>query len=192
MAIFFGARTSTVRLSSCGRISWIGRQWYDVLSALRSPVPILTILAFDSFPDRTGHGLALVDYDKAYEYKKGSKADIELGTEKLVDALVRSFRIAFPGLMELDVRFYGGWTDERGLPSPMALLLSGILPGLRGRRRGLIVRPSVTMVRFPDTILRGTVRLSAKPRRQKMVNGMRRYVHRRHGPGADRHRYGRR
>lgn len=134
----------------------------------------MTILAFDPFPDRTGHGLALVDYDNVYEYKKGSKADIELGTEKLVDALVRSFQIAFPGLMELDVRFYGGWTDERGLPSPMALLLSGILPGLRGRRRGLIVRPSLAMamVRFPDTILRGTVRLSAKPRRQKMVDGM--------------------
>lgn len=151
----------------------MGGEWYGVYSGLPSLVPIMTILASDSLPSRTG-GLALVDYDNMCEYRRESKADIELGTERLVDTLVRSFRAAFPGLMELDVRFYGGWTDERGLPSPMALLLSGILPGLRGRRHGLIVRPSlaIAMVRFPDTILRGTARLSTKPRRQKMVDGM--------------------
>ena len=134
----------------------------------------MTMLASDSLPDRTGHGVALVDYDNMCEYKRESRADIELGTERLVDRLVRSFRGAFPGLRELDVRFYGGWVDECGLPSPMALSLSWILPGLRGRRHGLIVRPTLAMamVRFPDAILRGTARLSAKPRRQKMVDGM--------------------
>ena len=134
----------------------------------------MAIPVFDSPPDRAGHGLALVDYDNVCEYERESKADVELGTERLVDTLVCSFRAAFPGLMELDVRFYGGWVDESGLPSPMALSLSRILPGLRGRRHGLIVRPSLAMamVRFPDAILRGTVRLSAKPKRQKMVDGM--------------------
>ena len=38
----------------------------------------------------------------------------------------------------------------------------------------MIVRPSLAtaMVGFPDTILKGTVRLRARPRRQKMVDGM--------------------
>ena len=134
----------------------------------------MTVPTFGSLLNLAGHGLALVDYDNMCEYERESRADIELGTERLVDTLVYSFRAAFPDLMELDVRFYGGWTDEYGLPSPMALSLSEILPGLRGRRHGLIVRPSLAtaMVRFPDTILRGTARLSAKPRRQKMVDGM--------------------
>lgn len=134
----------------------------------------MMIPAFDSLLNRTRHGLALVDYDNMCEYERESRADIELGTERLVDTLVHSFQAAFTDLTELDVRFYGGWIDEYGLPSPMALSLSGILPGLRGRRHGLIVRPSLAtaMVCFPDTILRGTARLSTKPKRQKMVDGM--------------------
>ena len=88
--------------------------------------------------------------------------------------LAQAFRAVFPALRELDVRFYGGWTDEHGLPSRDAHWLLQTLPALRGRRDGLIVRPSLAMamLQFPDLILRGTVRLQTRQRRQKMVDGM--------------------
>lgn len=128
----------------------------------------------DSFPERFGQGLALVDYDNVCPYKGHSDADVAFHTAGLVDRLVRAFRRVFPDLKELDVRLYGGWIDERGFPSPLALGLMKVLPLLRGRRHGLIVRPSLatTLVQFPDLILRGTVRLLSSPRRQKMVDGM--------------------
>ena len=123
------------------------------------------------------HGLALVDYDNLRGYRRKSKADFERHAEDLIDTLVRAFRTGFPELRELDVRFYGGWTDEHGLPSRDALWLLQTLPSLRGRRHGLIVRPSLAtaMLQFPDLILRGTVRLDeSQPqrKRQKMVDGM--------------------
>ena len=72
------------------------------------------------------------------------------------------------------MRLYGGWLDEQGIPSPSARWLLPVLPSLRGRRQGLIVRPTLamTMLQFPDIALRGTVRLQVKRRRQKMVDGM--------------------
>ncbi len=133
-----------------------------------------TTLDSDSFPEYIGQGLALVDYDNVCGYKSKSKTDAELHTTDLVGALVRAFRALFPDLKELDIRLYGGWIDELGLPSPTALWLLPTLPALRGRRHGLIVRPSLatTMVQFPDLILRGTVRLHTRRIRQKMVDGM--------------------
>lgn len=64
--------------------------------------------------------------------------------------------------------------DERGSFSPDALGLLTVLPELRGRNRGVIVRPSLalTMTQFPDLVLRGTVRLLSGRTRQKMVDGM--------------------
>lgn len=125
-------------------------------------------------------GLALVDYDNMRGRRPASQADFELHARDLIDALVHAFRRAFSDVHELDVRFYGGWTDEFGQPSRDHLWLLQILPRLRGRRHGLIVRPALatTMLEFPDLILRGTVRLEAQyrgpqpRRRQKMVDGM--------------------
>ncbi len=119
-------------------------------------------------------GLALVDYDNMRGYRRKSKADFEQHAAELIDMLAHAFRTGFPDLRELDVRFYGGWTDERGLPSRDALWLHQTLPALRGRRHGLIVRPSLAtaMLQFPDLVLRGTVRLESGRTRQKMVDGM--------------------
>ena len=124
--------------------------------------------------DDVTRGLALVDYDNLRGFRRKSKADFEQHAADLIDILARVFRTAFPGVQELDVRFYGGWTDEYGLPSRDAHWLLETLPGLRGRRDGLIVRPSLAtaMLQFPDLILRGTVRLQSRQRRQKMVDGM--------------------
>ena len=119
-------------------------------------------------------GLALVDHDNFRRRDRRSKAELELDTEALVDDVARTFPLVFPRVRELDVRLYGGWTDESGLPSRDASWLYEMLPDLRGRRHGLIVRPALatTMIRFPYLSLRGTVRGLERNRRQKMVDGM--------------------
>lgn len=119
-------------------------------------------------------GLALVDYDNVGGEKNRSKADVELHAASLLDMLRGTFQAVFPDVRELDVRFYGGWIDERGQFSPKAFWLLQALPVLRGRRDGVIMRPSLatTMVQFPDVAFRGTVRLRSTPKRQKMVDGM--------------------
>ena len=127
------------------------------------------------FPEHDQQGLALVDYDNLRRYGANpTKADIELRTQTLVDQLASVFRVAFSRLKELDIRFYGGWIDEHGSHSPAAVRLFEVLPDLRGRRSGLIVRPSLAtaMVRFPRMVLKGTTRLHVRRRRQKMVDGM--------------------
>lgn len=120
------------------------------------------------------HGLALVDYDNFRGRDRKSKADIELDTETIVNAVTRTFVAAFPETSELDIRLYGGWIDEIGLPSGDAVWLHEVLPTLRGRRYGRIVRPALAtaMIRFPEMLLRGTVRGQGRNRRQKMIDAM--------------------
>ena len=119
-------------------------------------------------------GLALIDYDNFRRRDRKSKTDLELDTETLVDNVARTFLIVFPDTRELDVRLYGGWTDETGSPSRDASWLHELLPDIRGRRHGLIVRPTLatTMIQLPELLLRGTVRGQRENRRQKMIDGM--------------------
>ena len=119
-------------------------------------------------------GLALVDYDNMRGYRRKSKADFERHAADLIDMLAHAFRTEFPDLRELDVRFYGGWTDEWGFPSRDAVWLLQALSPLRGRRHGLIVRPSLAtaLLQFPELVLIGTVRLESGRCRQKMVDAM--------------------
>ena len=133
-------------------------------------------------------GLALVDWYNLRRRDQSTKADLELITETLwIGFRTRSqpcFRIShafatlFPDARELDVRLYGGWTDELGWPSHHASWFHALLPNLRGRRSGLIVRPTLatSMIQFPLFLPRGTVRRRSGSRRQgheqKMVDGM--------------------
>ena len=119
-------------------------------------------------------GLALIDLDNFRERNKKSKVNLEFDTETLVDDVARAFATVFPTARELDVRLYGGWRDETGSPSHEASWLYELLPGLRGRRHGLIVRPALatTMIQFPEFLLRGTVRGRGRRQRQKMIDGM--------------------
>lgn len=118
-------------------------------------------------------GLALVDCDNLCPDNR-SEHEVEIRTAELLDLLARATQDVFPGLRELDVRLYGGWIDEHGVHSESARWLLPLLPSLRGRRQGLIVRPTLamTMLRLPDVELRGTVRLRGRRRRQKVVDGM--------------------
>ena len=117
-------------------------------------------------------GLALIDFDNFRRRDKKSKADLEIDVRTLVDQVACTFASAHPETRELDVRLYGGWTHPDGLPSRDASWLIELLPELRGRRYGLIIRPALatTMIRFPEFILRGTVR--GRNQRQKMIDGM--------------------
>lgn len=119
-------------------------------------------------------GLALVDYDNLVEPPTQDEAAAEAHTRQLVEAVVVGFSAVFREVRVLEVRLYGGWIDERGRLSPVAVGLDALLPTLRRRMRGISVRPAIatSLLRHPNFVLRGTVRLRARPRRQKMVDGM--------------------
>ena len=119
-------------------------------------------------------GLALIDYDNFRRRDEKTQADLEDRTYTLVDAVSHAFVTLFPDTLELDVRLYGGWTDPYGSPSRDASWLIELLPSLRRRWYGLIVRPSLAtaMIAYPEFILRGTVRGSRSRQRQKMIDGM--------------------
>ena len=118
--------------------------------------------------------LALVDYNNLRGPNIDLQADAELHAAWLVTNLATTFREVFPDTREIDIRLYGGWLDEDGHLSAAANRLLPILSTLRGRRDGVIVRPSLAtaLIEFADTALKGTVRLRTKQRRQKMVDGM--------------------
>lgn len=119
-------------------------------------------------------GLALVDHDNLRPHGTRSGGDPVADTALLVESVVSGFRAVFAEVREVEVRFYGGWTDEEGEESPAAKNLAAILPFLGDRVRGVTVRlaPAPAMLTFPDLVLRGTVRLRTRPPRQKMVDGM--------------------
>ena len=119
-------------------------------------------------------GLALVDHDNLRPSGIRTGGDPLAETVFLVESVVSGFRAVFAEVREVEVRFYGGWTDEEGKDSPVAKNLTAILPFLGGRVRGVTVRPAMAqaLLTFPDLVLRGTVRLRTRPPRQKMVDGM--------------------
>lgn len=122
----------------------------------------------------TMQGLALVDFDNFRIDRDGTRNSLEKDAFELLDEIPRVFLEAFPAASEVDIRLYGGWTNEQGHRDRDALWLVELLPSLRGRRHGVVVRPALatTMIQFPNVTLRGTVRGSSKQRRQKMVDGM--------------------
>lgn len=119
-------------------------------------------------------GLALVDHDNLRPPGTHTGGDPLAETVFLVESVVSGFRAVFAEVREVEVRFYGGWTDEEGRDSPAAKDLAAILPFLGGRVRGVTVRTAMAqaLLTFPDLLLRGTVRLRTRPPRQKMVDGM--------------------
>ena len=119
-------------------------------------------------------GLALVDFDNFRTDRDGTKSSLEKDASELVDEIPHAFLQVFPTAREIDIRLYGGWTNEAGQSARDAQWLIELLPNLRGRRHGVVVRPTLakSMIQFPDVILHGTVRGSAKKLRQKMVDGM--------------------
>lgn len=124
------------------------------------------------------HGIALVDYDNVRDRNRPERepvrADHELWATDLVADVTLAFRRALPDLVELDLRLYGGWIAENGRWSPSAEWLMRLVPTLRGRRDGILIRPvlATRMTQFPSVSLRGTIRLKSRRRRQKMVDGM--------------------
>lgn len=119
-------------------------------------------------------GLALVDFDNFRTDRDGTRSSLEKDASELVDEIPRAFLQAFPTASEIDIRLYGGWTTEIGQRARDAQWLVELLPYLRGRHHGVVVRPTLarSMIQFPNVILRGTVRGPVKGTRQKMVDGL--------------------
>lgn len=119
-------------------------------------------------------GLALVDYANLCGPRVRPPPDRDTRTERLVEAIVGGFHRLFSEVDNLEVRLYGGWTDEEGLPSPAAEEAASVLAALPGDIAGVRVRfrMATAMLPFPEAVLYGTVRLGARPPRQKMVDGM--------------------
>jgi len=117
-------------------------------------------------------GLALVDFHN-FVADRTDRSGIQAAAEDAVDAAVQAF-VHWGSVAALDIRFYGGWLDEDGHPSPNAQTLLATLPDLRGRRRGVVVRPELAMATMVEPTLRlhGTVRLRGGRRREKMVDQM--------------------
>ena len=163
-----------VSISDCPILAWTIVSPHAGYHLLRLSYMMPSMSEWGLGDGMLAQGLALVDHDNFRRPDRRSKAELELDTEILVDEVARTFPLVFPRVRELDVRLYGGWTDAVGLPSRDASWLYEMLPDLRGRRHGLIVRPALatTMIRFPDLPLRGTVRGVGRNHRQKMVDGM--------------------
>ena len=119
-----------------------------------------------------GLGLALVDFHN-FMTDRGGESRVQAAAEDAVETVTETF--ANSGrVVALDIRLYGGWLDEGGHPSPNARALLETLPHLRGRRRGMVVRPELAMAMMVEPAMRlhGTVRLRGARRREKMVDQM--------------------
>lgn len=118
-------------------------------------------------------GLALVDYANLSS-PRAQPPDQDASAERLLEAIVGGFRRLFGEVDPLEVRYYGGWTDEEGLPGPAAAEAAAVLAALPDEIAGVRVRPKMAtaMLPFPEAVLQGTVRLGVRPPRQKMVDGM--------------------
>jgi len=120
-------------------------------------------------------GLVLVDYDNFVDRRRPRRKWFDIfQVTRVMDRIVGGIKRARPELGEIDVRLYGGWVESSGRPSQMADQVSQGLPLARGRNQGVLVRPSLatSLLQFPSTVLRGTVRGPRGGRRQKMVDTM--------------------
>lgn len=119
------------------------------------------------------HGIALVDYHNVHGLLARPGTSPRLTLEPTLDLVATAFdRIA--GGWIVDARLYGGWLDEIGNATESANVLLSLLPYLRGRRKGSVVRPSLAtaLLGYPPSRLHGTLRTRARSRREKMVDQM--------------------
>ncbi len=118
--------------------------------------------------------LAFVDYDNVREVFERTALDVTLNLEDLLDRLSALVQRSVSNVEELDVRLYGGWVDEDGRYSRNAEWAFGAIASVRGRRGGVRLNPRLIMSAAcqPHDTLIGTVRLRARPPRQKMVDGL--------------------
>ena len=126
----------------------------------------------DGSEDGYGLGLALVDFHN-FMQREDSASAVVSAAEDAVESVAAAFADS-GNVAEVDIRLYGGWLDEAGHTSPNAATLLSALPQLRGRRKGMVVRPELATAMMVDPALRlhGTVRLRTRRRREKMVDQM--------------------
>ena len=117
--------------------------------------------------------VALVDYDnmRLVQTEKTSY-DAAANLEQLRDEIRNLVSQRIPQADELELRLYGGWTDEDGYYSQVAQWLLANFSNVRDRGDGLrihAVLATAAMCR-PSEQLRGLVRSRTRNLRQKMVD----------------------
>ena len=120
-------------------------------------------------------GMALVDFGNYHGTGQVTPVSAEAITGDVLDLVAKAYRGFVPAVQAVDVRLYGGWFDESGQLSADAQALLPALAWFRGRRDGILVRPSLALSLLvqPDFRLHGTVRFeSTRRKRQKMVDAM--------------------
>lgn len=116
---------------------------------------------------------ALIDYDnvKTGPDRTATETALNLGT--MVNSISNRARAILPSAAELVLRFYGGWTYKDGTRTQLGQQLVQELARCRGRRNGVVLRPSlaVSVAAQPGYELRGTYRADQE-NGQKMVDSM--------------------
>lgn len=83
---------------------------------------------------------AFADYDNVRPIERELEdADTEANVLAISERIVEICRSTFPGVGEVAIRLYGGWTDKNGSATERAHRLYRVIPGVPRRIRGLRV-----------------------------------------------------
>lgn len=118
--------------------------------------------------------LALVDFDNYWiRWRLGRAAAVGDFADLLLDAIAQATSEVLLDEEHLDVRLYAGWVLADGQFSRAYEELSSAVACMRGRRRGMIVRPTLALAPIADSsaVFRGTVRKRSGQLTQKIVDG---------------------
>jgi uncharacterized LabA/DUF88 family protein len=116
---------------------------------------------------------ALVDYDNVKLIRREyTDADVEFNILEIARAVVSCLKTSDPTLVELDIRFYGGWNTQNRAPTDLGQRVFRCVDAARTKLYGVTVRPSVATAPFscPMATLWGFVRTDSGRKRQKMVD----------------------
>lgn len=118
--------------------------------------------------------IAFVDYDNVRVLSERTALDVDLNVDDLFTRLCLTVREHLASATEIDLRLYGGWVCEKGQYSRNALWMLVALNRHRGLRLGIRMMPQLVISAAcqPTDVLVGTVRLRARPVRQKMVDAL--------------------
>lgn len=89
---------------------------------------------------------ALVDYDNVKpEQKEKAKVDVEENVFRIAQRASVAARELFPGVKDLSLRLYGGWTDKANNNTASGNWIYGAAGKVRGRHNGVRVTPEIAV-----------------------------------------------
>lgn len=118
--------------------------------------------------------VALIDFDNVRVAPIERPGDLDANLSEFFKLLPERVGQVLTDVREIQARFYGGWIDESGRYTQLASEMLTALSSFRGLRDGMRVLPllATSLERRMDYHLLGTIRMQARPFRQKMVDTM--------------------